>query len=592
MKEYSKKIFPQGTPKSEEAEFTEEQVQQIKEILHLLAKTVSQVKIYPADHSTVKNFKDELLEILTTYLEKYWKLEIDIGEFSFGFKGQTVYHDPTPLKSLPFLFFKDGMQKLSFYRGLNDHQLQEFLELIKKYYRLPPEESDIVSLLWEKDFAHIRYFAPDDYLETKIGVGRQPIEIDVDTQAFKAGNIELSPEDIAVLSQRIPPEAVGREIEMREKTLDKVKEDEQIRISSLDEKDSLTLKSMLEKNRKISAEEELFLLVMEMLRLEEDVDRFSATLKVLVHNHKDIIKKGDFSLAATLLSDLDDFCLTFSSQSPDKVKLIHRFFHEARAKEHLDLIKSVLVEKEFSDYATFFEYIEILKPRLLLLGDLYEEIKGTDFRLKTVNYLKKLGKEDFSALMELAQEDRISLTKEIISILGSAEDKRMILLLANFLSYQNASIKKAAVESLGKVEDPSASKILIRFMADKDEKLRILATNNLQIYEDESVLKSMMQIVQDKSFMKKRTEEKQSLMDVLARSKMDRAYEFLQHMILKTGFFSRPKRIESSLCAIKALEKAGTPEAINILRKATKSSGKRMRQASRSALQKLSASKV
>ncbi len=592
MREYSKKISPQETSKSEEVEVTEEQIQQIKEILHLLAKTVSQVKIYPSDHSTVKNFKDELLEKLTTYLEKYWKLEIDIGEFSFGFQSQTVYHDPAPLKSLPFLFFKDGMQKLSFYRRLNDHQLQEFLELIKKYYRLPPEESDIVSLLWEKDFAHIRYFAPDDYLETKIGVGKQPIEIDVDTQAFQTGTIELSSEDMAVLSPRISPEAAGREIEMKEEILVKKQEVEQIKISSLDEKESLTLKSMLEINRKISPEEELSLLIMEMLRLEEDVDRFSATLKVLAHNHKNIIEKGNFSLAAKLLGDLDDFCRTFSSQSPEKVKLVHRFFHEARTKEHLDLIKSTLVEKEFSDYDAFFEYIEILRPELLLLGYLYEEIKSTDFRLRTVNYFKKLSKEDFSALMELAQEDRVSLTKEIISILGFAEDKRMILLLANFLSYRNASIKRAAIESLGKVEEPSASKILIRFMADKDEKLRILATKNLRIHEDESLLKSTMQMVQDKSFLKKSVEEKQSLMDVLARSKMEKAYEFLQYMILKTGFFSRPKRVESSLCAIEAMEKAGTPEAINILRKATKSSGKKVRQASRSALQKLSTSKV
>ena len=118
----------QGTSESKEAEVTKIQIQQVKEILKLLAKTVSQVKIYPADHSAVKSFRDELLEKLTAYLEKYWKLEINIGEFCFDFQNQTIYHDPTPLKSLPFLFFKDGMQKIAFYKGLNDHQLQEFLE--------------------------------------------------------------------------------------------------------------------------------------------------------------------------------------------------------------------------------------------------------------------------------------------------------------------------------------------------------------------------------------------------------------------------------------------------------------------------------
>jgi len=50
-------------------------------------------------------------------------------------------------------------------------------------------------LLWEKDFAHIRYFAPDDFLETKIGAGQRPIEFKIDPQQFETGTITLAPED-------------------------------------------------------------------------------------------------------------------------------------------------------------------------------------------------------------------------------------------------------------------------------------------------------------------------------------------------------------------------------------------------------------
>ena len=69
--EDSKKMSLQGISQFEEVEATEIQIQQIKEILKLLAKTVSQVKIYPADHGAVKSFRDELLEKLTAYLENY-----------------------------------------------------------------------------------------------------------------------------------------------------------------------------------------------------------------------------------------------------------------------------------------------------------------------------------------------------------------------------------------------------------------------------------------------------------------------------------------------------------------------------------------
>lgn len=581
-----RKILSQNDPKTEqEPQATEEQIQQIKEIIHLLAKTVSQVKIYPPDHSTVKNFRDELLERLTDYLEKHWKLEIDVGEFTFLFQDHTVYHDSSPMKSLPFLFFKDGMQKLFFYKGLNEDQLQEFLEMIKTYYELSPEESDVVSLMWEKDFANIRYFAPDDYLETKIGVGKQPVEIHVDRQLFQTGTIELSPDDKAALARDIVTEAIHRVPEEKKETPGETRQADRWGISSLDERESQTLKSMLETNRKISPEEELYLLVIEMLRLEEDGDRFSTTLGVLAHNHKDIIQKRNFPFAAELLNSLTELRQFFTSSSPEKIRIIDSFFHEARNRESLDSIKEILLEKEMAEYESFFDYLEILNPEIIFLGELYEEIKSADFRLKTLNYLKRIGKTNYAALMDIADEERTTLTKEIISILSSVQDRKATLLLANFIPYRNTSIKRAAVESLGKIKDSLASKILIGFMADEDEELRILAVQNIHSFEDISLMKPVMQTVQDKAFKKKSTQEKQAYLDLLARSRSKEAFRVLQNIIMKTGFFSRPKRVEISLQAIKALEAARTPEAVEILRNAIKARKKRLRQAARLAIE-------
>lgn len=226
--------------------------------------------------------RDGLYENLAEYLEKHWKLEIGIKEFAFDFQDMTVYRDPSPMKSLPFLFFKDGMEKLFFYKGLDMEELQEFLELIKKYFELPPDEADIVSLLWEKDFANIRYFAPDDFLETKIGLDKGPVEIKINRERIEAGTIELDPEDRMALSREIISESEER---IQEKgILEEIEERDAFQISSLDRTERKALKSMLEENRRISPEEELFILIFEILGFEEDLGKISGTLDVLDHN--------------------------------------------------------------------------------------------------------------------------------------------------------------------------------------------------------------------------------------------------------------------------------------------------------------------
>jgi len=198
--------------------------EKIRDFLHHLANTVSAMKIFPSDHATVRTFIGDLSQKILTFLDAYGKLELSIEEFSFVCGGKPVYRDEMAIKSLPFFFFKDGMQKLYFYQGLDREEIFDFLDLIKKEAKKPAGESDVITALWEKDFAHIQYFAPDEFLENRIlqecgysqsGGSQTPsqgsevaefshkaIEIKVDTSKFSRGKIELSAEDRDLVRQR------------------------------------------------------------------------------------------------------------------------------------------------------------------------------------------------------------------------------------------------------------------------------------------------------------------------------------------------------------------------------------------------------
>ena len=194
-------------------------LEKIRDILRQLAKAVSAMKIFPSDHASIRNFADDLTWKFRSFLDAHGKFEIWISEFSFLCGEKPVYSDDIPIKSLPFFFYKDGMQKLYFYQGLDGGEILDFLDVITKEARKPAGESDVVSALWEKDLAHIQYYAPDDYLENKIlgecgqaqsrapspemaEFGHKAIEIKVDTSKFSKGKIELSDEDREIVERR------------------------------------------------------------------------------------------------------------------------------------------------------------------------------------------------------------------------------------------------------------------------------------------------------------------------------------------------------------------------------------------------------
>lgn len=161
-------------------EVDKKQLNEVKDIVNQLEKAFSQMKIFSFDHDNVETFIDLLFEKMSHYLQNNWKLEIGIEEFSFTFKGIPFYTETQISKSLPYLFYKDGLKILFFYRGLLRDELKQFLEIVKQDSSLPPEESDIVISLWEQDFTNIQYFAPDDYLESKIGIGMEVPEYKID----------------------------------------------------------------------------------------------------------------------------------------------------------------------------------------------------------------------------------------------------------------------------------------------------------------------------------------------------------------------------------------------------------------------------
>jgi len=576
------------------------QVEKVREIMLALANTNSAMKIFPANHATVQNFVEDLTKKMITFLETNGKLEIDIDEFVFSFMGKPVYRDELSIKSLPFFFFKDGMQKLFFYDGLEKEEIVDFLSLIKRESHKPLEEADIVTAMWEKELTNIQYYAPDDFLENKIleeraerqakaGAPSLPpelaakvIDVKVDTSQFSRGRIDIADEGLEE-GEEMVLEMAGQAEPGGDGAVPKGSAT--AHDATLSDQEVETINTLIHDNRATSPEEEFLNLMVELVYLEKDMSRFQANLDVMMDYHVDQLQNGNFQVPILIIHKVQELKQFLSERNPERAEPLEDFLKKVTGEKTTAAIKETFKKNPAVDVTAFFEYLRLLGDQALpLAAEIYEAYPVPEFRVKVLDFLKGLELKDLGPLVNLANDARPDLSKEIIRLLDEGRDRKAAQHLAVFLSFQNKDIRLEAVHALGRIEDDMADKILAGFLKDSDEELRIQAALKLKYHGDTSRILAIIQDASNRSFRRKSLTEKQAIINFLGRSRTDEAFRFLKALLERPGLLPSTRRIEMSLCAVSGLESMATTAAIEVLRRGTTFRRAKIREACSGAL--------
>jgi hypothetical protein len=434
----------------------------LKDITLTFANAVGMLKIYPPDHSSVVAIRSELWAKLGAFLQTHWELDIEVRETAFVGQGQIVYEDKNLLKSLPYLFFKDGLERLSFRNGLDETEFSDFLDLVKTDALLPAEEGDIVNALWEREFAHIGYQTAVDYLEAKIHTpDPKPWEVPVDTAVFTRGRIDLAPEDMDEILKASLSLGMKDALDPADLT------------APLDQKETRFIETLIDIERAIPAEKEFLDLFFELLALEDRPASIASMLQFLVGHHGELLKKGDFGHAAGLLVRMDALIKEGTGGAPTKSRDIELIARRIREGVSLTALKERALGGRIEDPAGFFRYLAGIGGRAVpLAADLFEELEDGIIRSENFSFLKDIGRQNLDALVGLARDSLPFLSKGIIAILTQMKDRRTIPYLARFKDSTVKAVRLEAALALAALDDPLARKILQGFDADPDPEVR------------------------------------------------------------------------------------------------------------------------
>lgn len=563
-------------------------VKKTKELLNLLAKTFTSLRIYPPENPTVETLTQSLIEKMQEFLIEHQELILTIHEFSFSFKQETVFTDEQKKASLPFLFFKDGMRELVFYKGLDRQELQAFLKVLKVHADLPPEDSDIVNSLWTKDFPHIRHFAVDEFLDSEIAE-EIPFNI-IDKEEISKGTIELCSSDLQEIDKRNAASNSDSTDILQEKEQDISLGDIPLpfQTSSVSKEESPEIESLLEEHRSTPPLTEMINLLFEILYLEDRRDDFSSILNVLNQFYKEVVYTSLFALASLILHRLQELSELFSGRHEEKKEMLEKTLQHIKSESSLAFLKKLFMNNQIDDFDSFFGYLKHLGPNTIpLIADIWEEAKTQKIRRTASDLLYEIGKKDVPSLFAVAKDHRINLIKEIIPILGKIGNSQALPFLEKFIDNKDKEIRFSVILALGKLNDERAKTLLLEFLSDQNGEIRIQAARALKHCEDQTVISHVIRIAEKKDFRYRLKQEKKILLDYLAETRSQEVSALLRSILKKRSILYKGKQNETRLCAVPALEKMANPEAQKILKEGARFRNKTIRRACQIALRKI-----
>ncbi len=572
---------------------TPEQIEsdKVKDIIQSLIKAYSALKIYPIENPAVINSTMVFSNKLIDFLREYEEMRIGIQEFSLTFNEEILHSDGEKKKSLPFLLYKDGMRELSFHEGLDLEEIGDFLETVKINTDLPEEESDIINSLWENDFAHIRYFALDEFLDKNIGGSNTGNDLIPEKDILSTGKIKLTQKDKEDINKRMEILAVDPGNDLTEglnTTLSK--ENKVTEAAAITKGDFPEIERLVADDRENSRIRELITLLFEVLFLEDRKDQFSETLNVLDLCLQDTIEKANFSQASLILNQILEIKDAVPEQASEKLLLLDSIIKKAKNTPAIKELEQLFNNGKIEDLDPFLEYIHLLCPESIpTVINIWEKTEDLNIKSSISFLLQEIGEKHIETLVEFAQNGHASLAREIIAILGKINKTHSLPFLKMFSIHKDKSIRLETIQALKNIHDKDGDEILLDLLLDKEEQIRIAAVTSLNYFSNPTAVSRISNVIGKKDFDKKNRAEKRALLDYCAQNSNNEITHLFHSILKKRSLFFSKKALTTRLCVVAALETMATPEAVTILKEGSLLRKTRIRKACKFALRKLAA---
>jgi len=534
--------------------------------LRQLARTLKVYRLYQRDNPIVVHAHDQVLDGLEALLEKHGQMtfkfsatEITVGEEVVVHAGHAASEEGMQygaLDELPFLFYRDGVRRVTIQPSASRGELDAFFEALRLSGGAADSHDDLVTMLWQANLSQIMVesvpLEQTIYLSTQHGTSAKA------ASGPKAGYTYEGHEIHGDIGQAVGVQGLHKDTFDDWEAPESMANVPAIYAALKPAMDSATarFRAMWEDEQatdwRFKAPDVMRLLLM----LDPSEEMRKAASHSLATWVADALQRFSWEEARTAVGMLREFDTDLSRCGTEL----------SVANERLDIPGLVerLDEAEPDEAGRFAAVLTSLgHSGVGIACAVLGRTNNTRTRAAASTALSYICADDPQMLAPHLNDGRASLVQGIAFVLGQIGGPEVAPLLAAACEHSDPRVRRQAVQALGSVPLGDRLPLLLGQLDTEDSQLLGTALGLLTRERDKRVAQALLDRVTAVDFETRPEANRRALFGALGEVAGDDAVPALEAQLVKGGWFAR-RSIERTAAA-RALERIGTPKSLAVL---------------------------
>ncbi len=198
-----------------------------------------------------------------------------------------------------------------------------------------------------------------------------------------------------------------------------------------------------------------------------------------------------------------------------------------------------------------------------------------------------LGATASPVLIEYLKDSRWFVVRNAIGILGEIRDQQTTPHLVQMLAHEDIRVRRETIRALTKIGGRSAEGTLLHILDGEDREMRRQTILSLGALKCTAALPALLKMATQRDGKGIRLDEKKEAVNALGQIGSSDAIPQLKSILKRRRFWFGSRDDELRAAAALALGKIGSPDALNLLHKATEDRSEHVARAARLALNRI-----
>lgn len=523
----------------------------VEELLRVFGKAVRAQQLYLPNNPVYRSSIENLRAAFVPIWAKADELVLDVTETEFRWCDRPVMTEATKgADSLPWLFFKDGVRELRLLPGVEDDEVVYLLDLLQRARKASPEEDDLLTLLWEADFVHVRYRYVDLALEPANALADG-------TQTTERPPHEVREQVQQAAAAPLPAGLVNAA-------------DFDGTLYFLDDREIDYLRAEVRREYDSDLRRNVVAILLDIFEQQRAPEVRAEVGELLDNLMLHLLSAGRLSNVAYLLREAQVAVQRAPDVTPEQRERLGQLPARLSAPDALSqLLQSLDETDRLPPESEIVELFEQLRPAALAtvfswIGRL-QNLRLRPFLEQAAN---RLSSANVTELVRLILTPQREIAVEAVRRAGALKTPAAVPSLAKVLQSPDAELRQLAVVALAEIGSPSAMQAAEQAVQDEDRDVRLAAVRAMGARGYRVALPKLEAVVRGRGLRDADLTERMAFFEAYGSMAGDAGVEHLDALLNGKSFFGRREEPELRACAAVALGRIASERGNAALRKA------------------------